>query len=81
MLTAYDVVQRLRPSWIAPRGYLPTGRLDVPDVYVNGVRYGSCEMLRSIKTTEMAELRFLDNVTATALFSSADRLILVTLRR
>ena len=83
MLTAYDVVQFRRPAWITPRRFSTTGRLETPDVYIDGVRYGSCETLKSIKTSVVAELRFLDVAAATMRFGSAaaNGVILVTLRR
>jgi len=85
MESAYDVVTQRRPQWLLPRGYLPSdnGRPTTPTVYVDGIRYGSCESLSSIQAIDVTELRFLDGRDATTRFGSGhtNGAILVSLRR
>jgi hypothetical protein len=85
MLSAYDVVQYRRPRWLLGRGTLPSdeGQPEAPLVYLEGVKYGNLETLRSINALEVAELRFLDARDATTRFGSGhtNGVIVVTLRR
>jgi hypothetical protein len=70
---AYDAVQRLRPSFLRPRtiaGGTKTagGSSTVQDyavVYVDGIRKGGPEYLRTIPTAEISELRYLSAMDAT----------------
>ena len=81
MKSAYDVLTNRRPRWLHARGMLPSD--EGPLVYLEGVRYGGCEMLKSIEASTIAELRFLDARDATTRFGSGHTsgIILVTLRR
>jgi hypothetical protein len=85
MLSAYDVVQYRRPRWLLGRGTVPSdeGKPETPLVYLEGVRYGTLEALKSINALEVAELRFLDARDATTRLGSGHTtgVILVTLRR
>lgn len=67
---AYVLVESLRPRWLA-RGSRQTltGAPEVA-VYMGGVRLGGVEVLRSIATSEVAELRFLDAGAAQSRFGS-----------
>ncbi|HET6681461.1 MAG TPA: Plug domain-containing protein [Gemmatimonadaceae bacterium] len=55
---AYDAVQRLRPEFLRER---PTGfgALQRPTVFINGIRRGGVEILRTISTTTISEIRYL----------------------
>jgi hypothetical protein len=71
--TAYEAVQRLRPSFLRPRtiaGATPTGPgTSTPQgyavVYVDGIRKGALDHLRTIPTSEVAEVRLLSAMDAT----------------
>ena len=56
----YEAVQRARPTWLVSRGVIsalhPAGEL--PTVYLNGVRAGGLELLRSLNLQEVESIRF-----------------------
>jgi hypothetical protein len=62
----FDVVQRLRPSWLtakyqgATRGY--------PAVYVGSQRSGNIEFLRTVETDNVLEVHYFDPITASSRF-------------
>jgi hypothetical protein len=62
----YDAVQRLRPSWLAPR-YQGASR-GAPTVYVGSQRYGDIDALRIIETSNVLEVHYFDTVSAAARF-------------
>ena len=68
---AYDLVQRLRATWLASRGpssiYLTTPEVVV---YLNGVRRGGPEALREIEARGIKELRHLRGTDATQRFGT-----------
>jgi hypothetical protein len=61
---AYEAVDKLRPGFLRPRttssgpGYLPT-------LFIDGIRKGSVDLLRSISSNEIAEIRYLSVQDAT----------------
>ena len=58
-LTAYDAIARLRPLYLHGRGgYYPT-------IYVDNLPYGDLASLRDLRVEGIAEIRYLDAVTAT----------------
>ncbi len=73
MANAYDAVQRLRPSFLRPRtiaGGTLTGRgsssvQDYAVVYVDGIRKGNPDFLKTIPTAEISEVRYLNAMDAT----------------
>ena len=63
---AYNGVAALRPSWLRPRGpdsFQTTRRVWV---YVDDVRAGGVETLRSISTAQVTYIRFFDGTAAAA---------------
>lgn len=54
----YEAVQRLRPGFLRARA-TSSGPGFLPVVYVDGIRKGSPEYLRSIPTNEVSEIRYL----------------------
>ena len=68
--SAYDVLQRLRPQFLnrqaAPVRYDPYGGR--PVVYLDGVRLGGVEELRSISSVMVGEVRFLSAASAHSRF-------------
>jgi hypothetical protein len=62
----YDAIQRMRPSWLAPR-YHGASR-GLPTVFVGSQRYGEADLLRTIETANVLEVHFHDPVSAAARF-------------
>ena len=62
--TAYELVQQLRPSWLVTRGG------NMPIAYLDGVRYGAVEDLRTVGVDRIREVRFLDSREATTRFGT-----------
>lgn len=62
----YDAVQRLRPSWLAPR-YQGATRGQA-SVFVGSQRAGDVDYLRTIDPSNVAEVHFFDPVSASARF-------------
>lgn len=66
LTTAYDAVQRLRPSWLQARG--GTG---LPAVFRNNTEWGSHpRALDGILLDEISEMRFMSGPDATTRFGS-----------
>jgi hypothetical protein len=65
--TAWDIVQRLRPDYLRSRGSTsitrPSAQYAV--VYVNGVRAGGLEQLRSIRAGDVETIRYISASDAT----------------
>ncbi|SOD02602.1 hypothetical protein SAMN05216486_10482 [bacterium JGI 053] len=56
---AYEVVYRLRPSWLrSPRGMVTFGNTVDVAVFFNGIRMGTRDALKSIPITSIRTLRF-----------------------
>ena len=68
--TAYDAVQKLRPSWLSSRG--PTSVTDssptVATVYMSGSEVGDIEYLRNLRPDDVQELRYYEPGEAGARF-------------
>ena len=81
---AYLAVQRLRPTWLRRRG-APTPNDPDPTavVYVDGLRFGTIEELRSIGTETVETISLLSPADATTRFGTghASGAILVSTRR
>jgi len=66
--SAYDLVQKLRPLWLRKRGNTSfTQDTDVA-VYLDGTKMGEREALRSVDTSVIERMEFLDARRATARF-------------
>jgi len=81
---AYELVERIRPNWLRGRGtpdLRGTGEA-LPVVYIEDARQGGVTVLRSIATTSLVQLRFIDAPTATTRYGSGHSggVIQVTLR-
>lgn len=72
---AYEVVSRLRPNWIAPRG--PQSFQDPTagqvNVYVEDLRVGGAEVLRRIHVSAIASIEYLNDIQASARYGVAAR--------
>ena len=64
---AYEVVQRLRPDFLRERGAmsLQTSGRALAVVYLDGVRRGGPEVLKTIRAQELQEIRFISATDAT----------------
>ncbi len=62
---AYDAVQRLRPAWFRVRGTASTRGSSPIWVYIDGVRAGELERLRTISIERVRELRHISASDAT----------------
>lgn len=62
---AYEVVQRLRPNWLRGRN-----QADAPVVYVDGIRMGGVEVLRTLQTNRLSEIRHRGGPEATTLYGT-----------
>lgn len=60
----YDAVQALHGNWLRARGADSFGQSGQVQVYMDGTRVGGVENLRSIRTVEVAYVRFYDGITA-----------------
>jgi hypothetical protein len=72
-VTAYDAVQRLRPSYLRGRG--PTSVVSAtartrPAVFVNATEYGEVESLRSFPASRVQTIRFYSGPEAATKFGS-----------
>jgi len=64
--SAYDLVQKLRPTWLRKRGNTSFSQDTDVAVYLDGVRMGDRDALRSISSVDIMTLEFLDARRATA---------------
>ena len=84
-LNAYEALQRLRPSWLQPRGTVTMNAADREGikVYLDRVLVGDIQNLRSVAVRNVEEIRFLDSRQATTQFGTGHTsgAILVTTRR
>ncbi len=60
----YDVIRRLRPAWLRPRGNL------VALAFVDNTRLGDLEQLRSIAVEIVQEVRYYSATDATTRFGT-----------
>lgn len=68
--SAYDVVLRLRPQFLNARAvsFSPDPYAGRPVVYLDGIRLGGIDELRTISSTMVGEMRFLSPVAANEAF-------------
>jgi hypothetical protein len=79
-ITAYEVVERLRPRFLRSGG----GEAFQPTVYVDGQLFGGIAELRLIPAMTVSEIRFLTPVEATATYGTRGRAgaaIAITIKR
>jgi hypothetical protein len=69
---AYEVVQQLRPEWLRSRGAtsIMNSGTGMPVVFMNTVRHGNVDLLRSMTLPEIREIRYLTGPEATQLFGT-----------
>ena len=67
---AYEAVVRFRPEFLSRRSMaaVTDPATNAPVVYVNGVRQGSAEVLRSIPAGTVVEIRYLSGTAASSQF-------------
>lgn len=65
--TALELLQQLRPQFLRSRGStsIQNPRPDYPVVYMNEVRHGTVESLRTVMVEEIDEVRFISGADAT----------------
>jgi hypothetical protein len=84
-LALWDAVQRLRPMWLRPGGIRnsanPAGHY--AHIFMDGSPYGSVESMRSIRVSDVDELRYVSATDATVRYGGQFQggVILVTSRR
>lgn len=68
----YSVIQSERPQWLRSRGTMSVENPDAgyPVVFVNGMRRGGLESLRSINPSDVAEAEFLNARDATTRYGT-----------
>ena len=64
--TAFDVIQSLRSNWLAARGPDSFVAPTQVQVYLDGVRMGGVDQLRTIDLRPVTYMRFFDGIAATA---------------
>jgi hypothetical protein len=83
--TAYDIVQTLRPEYLRTRGLRSMGASQPQGavVYVDNVRRGGPESLRTLPRESVLEIRYLNGADATTMYGTnhGDGAILVRTRR
>jgi hypothetical protein len=70
-MSAYDAIQRLRPTWLQSRG--PTslaGGPTLPQVHINDSRSRTLEELRTLPVTEIETMEFRSASDATTLYGT-----------
>lgn len=80
--TAYDVVSRLRATWLRPRGISSLAFRSGVRVYLDGMRIGGVAELRQISANSIRSVQYLDGVEATLRFGTGngDGAIVLTTR-
>jgi outer membrane cobalamin receptor len=70
--SAMDVIQRLHPEYLRGRGRnsITSAEAQYPIVYVDGVRTGELEVLRSIPAHDVREIRFVTAADATTRYGT-----------
>jgi hypothetical protein len=80
---AFDLVRQLRPRWLSERGKMSFRTSNPVMLYVDDNRAGSASRLTEYALNDIAELRYLDAMSATQRFGIGHRAgaILLYLRR
>jgi hypothetical protein len=68
----YEAVLRLRPEWLRTRGHRSMTQTETVGaiVYLDGVRLGGLNALRSVRTADVREIRYLTASEATTRFGT-----------
>jgi hypothetical protein len=61
----YQAIYSVRPMWLRTRGMDSIRNPSQVWVYLNGIRLGGVELLRTMQTSDVAEIRFYDAGAAT----------------
>ena len=70
-MSAYDAIQRLRPTWLQSRGPTSlTGGPTLPQVHINDSRGRSIDELRSLPIIEIEMMEFRSASDATTLYGT-----------
>lgn len=64
--TAYDVIEALRSNWLSNRGPNSFSTPSQVQVYLDGVRMGGVDQLRTIDVRPVTYIRYFDGIAATA---------------
>jgi hypothetical protein len=64
--TAYDVIESMRSNWLSSRGPNSFQAPTEVQVYLDGVRMGGVETLRTIDLRPVTYIRYFDGIAATA---------------
>lgn len=69
-MTVYDLIAQLRPEYLRSRGANTLRNLTPPTavVYVDGVKYGGLEQLRSLYSEHVLQIQYLSATNATTRF-------------
>lgn len=72
--TAYEAIQRLRPTFLRARGVNSFANPDpgFPIVYVNGIRTGELEVLHQIQAQTVLDIEYLSASEATQRFGTGN---------
>lgn len=70
--TAYEAVERLRPTWLRARGMsnVTSGGQDYAAIFVNGNRYGELPTLRDIQASDVVSIFYLEPADATTRYGT-----------
>ena len=71
-LSVHDAIQRLRPTWLRARGAtsVNSGVSQFPSVLMNGSIDHNLDRLRSMRVTDVGEIRFIDSRDATTRYGT-----------
>lgn len=69
-LTAYDAIRRLRPEFLLERAAIRGYTQSIPVVFVDGLREGSPEVLRSLRASWVREVKYYGPVESYSRFGS-----------
>jgi hypothetical protein len=69
---AHETISRLRPEWLSTRGTRSLNRPNASDVvvYMDGMRFGGPDSLRTIRTSDIGEIRYMTGPEATNRFGT-----------
>jgi hypothetical protein len=71
VISAYDAIQRLRPTWLQARGPTSlTGGNTLPRVHINDSRSASLDELRTLLTHQIEVMEYRNAADATTLFGT-----------
>ncbi len=68
---AYEAVERLRPMFLRTRGVQSaTAEAQLPVVYIDGIRQGGPEVMRTLPLTDVQEIRYISAADATTRYGT-----------